>query len=149
MRSAELRMPTAMLREIQPGGSAFERFIEVLANAELPTDDLMSEPFRYFTADDIAWGGFGAGADALIRSVVVLPQARSRGFGVLVTEALVGQARDAGVERLWLLTTSAAPFFGRLGWRSEERANAPEAIAASRQFSGLCPASATLMVRAL
>jgi GNAT superfamily N-acetyltransferase len=138
-----------MLREIQPGSSAFERFVAVLANAELPTDDLTSESFRYFTADDLAWGGFGAGADALIRSVVVLPQARSRGFGVLVTEALVRQAGDAKVERLWLLTTSAASFFERLGWRSVDRAYAPEAITRSRQFSGVCPASAALMVRAL
>jgi GNAT superfamily N-acetyltransferase len=138
-----------MLREIQPGSSAFERFVAALANAELPTDDLASEPFRYFTADDLAWGGFGAGADALIRSIVVLPQARSRGFGVLVTEALALQARGAGVERLWLLTTSAAPFFKKLGWASVDRAQAPEAITRSQQFSGLCPASAALMVRAL
>jgi GNAT superfamily N-acetyltransferase len=138
-----------MLREIEPGGSAFERFVDALANAELPTDDLLSEPFRYFTADDMAWGGFGVGADALIRSVVVLPQARSRGFGILVTEALAREAREANVERLWLLTTSAAPFFERLGWRRMERVDAPDAITRSRQFSGLCPASATLMVRAL
>ena len=138
-----------MLREIQPGSSAFERFVAALAKAELPTDDLASEQFRYFTADDLAWGGFGAGADALIRSVVVLPQARSRGFGALVTEALVRQAREAGVERLWLLTTSAAPFFEKLGWASAERAQAPDTITRSHQFSSLCPASATLMVRAL
>jgi GNAT superfamily N-acetyltransferase len=138
-----------MLREIQPGGSAFKHFVDALANAELPTDDLTSESFRYFTADDIAWGGLGVGADALIRSVVVLPQARSRGLGVLVTEALVRHARDARVERLWLLTTSAAPFFERLGWRNVDRAQAPEAIMRSRQFSGVCPASAALMVRAL
>ena len=138
-----------MLREIQPGSSAFELFLGALANAELPTDDLASEPFRYFTADDLAWGGFGAGPDALIRSIVVSPQARSRGFGVLVTQALARQAREAGVERLWLLTTSAAPFFERLGWASADRTQAPEAITRSQQFSGVCPASATLMVRAL
>jgi GNAT superfamily N-acetyltransferase len=138
-----------MLREIQPGSSAFGRFVEALGSAGLPTDDLTSEPIRYFTADDMAWGGFGVGPDALIRSVVVLPQARSRGFGVLLTEALVRQAREAGVERLWLLTTSAALFFERLGWVSVDRADAPEAITRSRQFSGVCPASATLMVRSL
>jgi amino-acid N-acetyltransferase len=138
-----------MLREITPGGPEFHRFTAALANAELPTDDLLSEPFRYFAADDLAWGGIGVGADALLRSVVVARSARNRGFGRLVSEGLVTQARDSGVERLWLLTTSAADFFKALGWRETDRAQAPEAIARSRQFSGLCPASATLMARAL
>ncbi len=105
-----------MLREISPRSAAFERFAAALADAGLPTDDLLSEPFRYFSANDMAWGGIGAGPDALIRSIVVLPEARNRGYGVAVTEALVQQARESGVERLWLLTTSASPFFERLGW---------------------------------
>lgn len=138
-----------MLREITAGTPEFERFTAALANAELPTDDLTSEPFRYFTADDLAWGGIGVGADALLRSVVVSEPARNRGFGRVITEGLVTQAREAGVERLWLLTTSASDFFKTLGWRETDRAQAPEAITRSRQFSGLCPASAALMVRSL
>lgn len=139
----------AMLREIRAGSPDFERFKDALTQAGLPTDDLTSEPFRYFTADDIAWGGFGGGADALLRSIVVRPEARARGFGALVTEGLVEHARDAGVERLWLLTTSASLFFEKTGWRQADRALAPQAIARSRQFSDLCPASATLMARTL
>ena len=138
-----------MLREIKPGGAEFQRFVTALTQVDLPTDDLNSEPFRYFSADDMAWGGVGLGADALIRSIVVAAQARGRGYGVAIVEGLVHHARDAGVERLWLLTTSAAPFFERLGWRVADRAQAPASIAGSRQFSDLCPASATLMVRAL
>ena len=77
------------------------------------------------------------------------PKARNRGYGALVTNALAAQARANGVARLWLLTTDASAFFARLGWREADRAGAPSLIAASRQFSDLCPASATLMVRAL
>lgn len=139
----------AKLREIRPGSRVFSRFVDALTEAGLPTDDLISEPFRYFTAADIAWGGVGAGADALLRSVVVRPEARARGLGAMTVEGLADRARQAGVERLWLITTNAAPFFERLGWRQEERALAPEAIAKSRQFSDLCPASATLMARTL
>jgi arsenate reductase len=135
-----------MLREIGPDDPAF---IAALAEAGLPTDDLTSEPFRYFNWDDVAFGGVGEGADALIRSVVVLPEARGRGYGVVIAESLVDAAREAGAERLWLLTTSAAPFFEALGWRVVDRANAPPVIAKSRQFSGLCPASAALMARTL
>ena len=138
-----------MWREVEPGSAAFKHFTAALAEADLPTDDLTAEPFRYFTADDVAWGGIGVGADALIRSVVVLPQARHSGYGVAVAEGLVREARQAGIERLWLLTTSGAPFFERLGWRGADRSAAPSAITQSRQFNDLCPASATLMVRAL
>jgi N-acetylglutamate synthase-like GNAT family acetyltransferase len=138
-----------MLREIKPGGAEFQRFVAALTQADLPTDDLNAEPFRYFSADEVAWGGVGLGADALIRSVVVAPQARGRRYGVAVVEGLVYHAREARVERLWLLTTSAAPFFERLGWRTADRLRAPVSISQSRQFSDLCPASATLMVREL
>ena len=138
-----------MLREIAPASDAFATFVRALSEADLPTDDLMSEPFRYFSADDMAWGGIGAGVDALLRSLVVLPTARNQGYGVVVTEALARQARADGVERLWLLTTTAAPFFAKLGWRRADRALAPSAIAQSRQFADVCPASAVLMVRDL
>lgn len=137
------------MREITPGSAPFASFLAALEQAGLPTDDLTSEPFRYFVLDDAAWGGIGAGADALIRSIVVTPEARAHGFGTKITEALVHRARADGVERLWLLTTNASPFFAKLGWREAERSAAPGAIARSRQFAEVCPASAILMVRTL
>lgn len=66
---------------------------------------------------------------------------------------LVGEAerraRAAGVGVLYLLTTTAAGFFERLGYRQTDRAAAPREIAATRQFSGLCPASSAFMVKSL
>lgn len=138
-----------MLREIVPGGADFERFVAALEAAALPTDDLTREPFRYFTADDLAWGGVSAGRDAMLRSLVVSPDARGQGLGVVVTKGLMQHAQHAGAERLWLLTTSASPFFAKLGWRIADRAAAPAVIAQSRQFSELCPASAALMTLTL
>jgi N-acetylglutamate synthase-like GNAT family acetyltransferase len=138
-----------MLHSIEPGTPDFDAFIAALVAAKLPTEDLLSEPFRYFCLEDVAWGGFGSERDALIRSVVVSPDARGRGFGAAVVNALAERARRHGVERLWLLTTDSAPFFARLGWAPAERSSAPPTITASRQFSDLCPASSTLMVRAL
>lgn len=138
-----------MLREIEPGGPSFARFVQALAAAELPTDDLASESFRYFTVDDLAWGGIGFGSDALIRSIVVLPNARGRGLGVIVVQGLVQHAKQSDVQRLWLLTTSASPFFTGLGWRIADRGEAPPVIAQSKQFAGLCPATATLMALSL
>lgn len=138
-----------MLRSIAPATGDFDAFTAALTAAGLPTEDLFSEAFRYFTFDDVAWGGFGAEQDALVRSIVVSPQVRGLGYGARMVSALADRARQEGVVRLWLLTTDAAPFFERFGWKQAERTAAPPAIAASRQFSGLCPASSTLMVRAL
>ena len=138
-----------MLREITRGEPSFDRFTAALLAADLPTDDLFDEPFRYFEWDGCAWGGFGGGQDALLRSIVVAAPARGRGHGAAIINALVEAARNAGARRLWLLTMSASAFFEALGWRSAERSVAPGHIASSRQFTSLCPASATLMVRPL
>ena len=149
MQSASPRYQAAMLREIKPGSADFQRFEGALVEAGLPIDDLTSEPFIYFTAEGLAWGGVGMDADALLRSIVVAPEARQRGLGALITEGIAAHACDVGVQRLWLLTTDAMSFFEKLGWRAVDRKFAPETIARSRQFSGLCPSSATLMTRAL
>jgi N-acetylglutamate synthase-like GNAT family acetyltransferase len=138
-----------MLLEIRQGEPAFAAFVSALGQAGLPTDDLDAAPFRYFHSDGVAWGGISSGDDALLRSVVVLPSTRRGGHGAAIVEALAAQACDDGTRRLWLLTTDAAPFFARLGWRAVERTIAPAAIANSRQFSDLCPSTATLMMRAL
>jgi amino-acid N-acetyltransferase len=138
-----------MLLEIAHGKAAFSDFVSALNEAGLPTDDLNAAPFRYFCRDGVAWGGISRGDDALLRSVVVQPSARGDGHGTAIVEALAAQARADTTRRLWLLTTDSAPFFARLGWRQVDRTEAPTPIAGSRQFSGLCPASATLMMRAL
>jgi N-acetylglutamate synthase-like GNAT family acetyltransferase len=138
-----------MLRSIEPGSPDFHAFVAALRAANLPIEDLLSEPFNYFCLDDAAWGGFASEKDALIRSVVVSPEARSRGLGTAIVREFVERARQQRVERLWLLTTGSAPFFERLGRARAERSSAPPTITASRQFSDLCPASSTLMVRSL
>jgi N-acetylglutamate synthase-like GNAT family acetyltransferase len=46
---------------------------------------------------------------------------------------------------LYLLTTSAAPYFARHGYQVLVREQAPQAIRHSKQFADLCPSSATLM----
>jgi N-acetylglutamate synthase-like GNAT family acetyltransferase len=138
-----------MLLEIAEGDSGFADLVSALDQAGLPTDDLNAAPFRYFCRDGVAWGGIGRGDDALLRSVVVQPSARGGGHGAAIVEALTAQARADGTRCLWLLTTDSAPFFARLGWHQVDRAAAPAPIASSRQFSDLCPASATLMMRTL
>ena len=61
--------------------------------------------------------------------------------------ALEAEAARLGAVRLHLLTTTAAALFQVLGYRSAERAAAPPGIAATAQFTSLCPGSATYLVK--
>lgn len=87
------------------------------------------------------------GRDALLRSLAVRPQRRAEGFGGRLVEAALRRARRRGVQRLWLLTTTADAYFAARGWRRVDRARAPARLRASSQFAGVCPASAVCMVR--
>ena len=141
------------LRPLGSGDDAFPAFVDALKAAALPTDDLDGGARFYSSQVDgvvVAFGGLeGGGADQLLRSIVVPAGLRGGGHGWQVAQALAGQARTDGAESLWLLTTSADGFFASLGWTVIGRASAPEAVRASRQFSGLCPVSAVLMCRHL
>ncbi|MBL8838371.1 MAG: GNAT family N-acetyltransferase [Alphaproteobacteria bacterium] len=122
-----------------------------LAAAGLPTDDI-DQPGREFYAvldhrgRTIGYGGLERhGAAALLRSIVVPPRERGRGQGSVIVETLEGEAAKRGITALYVLTTDATPFFARIGYASIDRASVPAAIAATSQFTTLCPATATVM----
>lgn len=58
-------------------------------------------------------------------------------------------ARAARIDRLVLLTQTAADFFARQGYRVMERDAAPQEVQASEEFRSLCPSSAVCMVKSL
>jgi amino-acid N-acetyltransferase len=87
------------------------------------------------------------GNDALLRSLAVDPAARGRGCaGALIAQA-EQYAQQRGVRRIYLLTTSAADFFARLGYKRLERDEAPGAIRATSEFAALCPVDSVLMTK--
>ncbi len=123
-----------------------------LAAAQLPTDDLDLPGRAFFElSDDHGPIGFvgieGAGADRLLRSLVVLQSRKRLGHGGLLVAHAEAHARRDGVNRLHLLTTSVADFFRARGYRPAGRADAPPAIAGTAQFSTLCPSSTTYLVK--
>jgi len=90
-----------------------------------------------------------AGPVALLRSLAVAPQYRRQGLATSLYERIVAYAQTRGIETLYLLTLSARDFFTRRGFAIADRSSAPEEIAATREFSNLCPDSATFMVKDL
>jgi amino-acid N-acetyltransferase len=85
------------------------------------------------------------GADGLLRSLAVARSARSRGVGRALMVQAMRDARQLGIRRLVLLTTTAADYFERQGWRRIERASVTGEVTTSSQFRGACPASAVCM----
>ncbi len=85
------------------------------------------------------------GAHALLRSVAVSPESRSGGIGAALVLDRLRWAEESGVQSIYLLTTDAARYFHRHGFRALAREEAPAEIQASREFSVACPESATLM----
>jgi amino-acid N-acetyltransferase len=59
------------------------------------------------------------------------------------------RGRAADVEALFLLTTTAADFFGTRGYELIDREAVPEAVAETAEFSELCPDAATCMRKRL
>ena len=130
-------------------------FAQALSAAELPTADidLPGRQFYRFTdtvGEPVGFGGYeGEGEDRLVRSVVVRPELRGKGFGKAIASTLERIAVRTGAKRLHLLTTEAASFFEKAGFTAADRSEAPATIAGSAEFTALCPASADYLTKAV
>ena len=127
----------------------------LLSRCQLPTDDLTeatASNFLVAASDEQILGVCGIevfGSDGLIRSLAVDPVLRGQKLGERLVAENEGRAMAAGVERLYLLTTTARDYMRRLGYDDIARESAPEAVRAHPQFRGLCPASAKCLVKIL
>lgn len=139
--------------ELGPATVADVRAIAALLRAaELPHEDFAPHLAHFLVARGPAGvvGAVGAevyGGEALLRSLVVAPAARGTGLGGRLVAALERAAADWGVQRWWLLTTTAEAFFARRGFSVSPRSAAPEAIRLTGQFQGGCSCSAVCMTR--
>jgi amino-acid N-acetyltransferase len=127
----------------------------LLASANLPTVDLTAahcEHFFFAGPPGQPTGLIGLelfGAVALLRSLVVVPGRRGGGDGAALLAHAEHHARSNGVHALYLLTTTAEPFFAKHGYTHAPRETAPAAIRSTREFAGICPASSAFMSRIL
>jgi len=140
------------LRPAEPHDSAY---IEArLDECGLPVEDLDAVLECLYVCEvegeRVGAGGFEQyGTVALLRSVVVDETLRGEGYGTALCSALLDRARAAGVEEVYLLTTTAAAFFAELGFERTDREAVPGPIRGTTQFSDLCPDTATCMRREL
>nr|MCU0326872.1 arsenic resistance N-acetyltransferase ArsN2 [Spirosomataceae bacterium] len=89
------------------------------------------------------------GSIGLLRSVSTMPEVRGKGFGKIITTETENYALRNGVSAMYLLTTTAKDFFMKDGYALVNREEVPDEIRQTKQFSGICPSSATIMRKVL
>jgi arsenate reductase len=145
-RLIELAAADPALAPAQPDDLAAVR--DLAARCELPVEGLADQfPAGYVVArrDGAVVGAAGLevhGADGVLRSVVVAPSERGGGLGVALTADRIVAARARGLDAVYLLTTTAADFYDRFGFRPFPRAEVPEAVARCPEFASICPSTA-------
>jgi len=124
----------------------------LLAASDLPIDGVRDNFSSLVVADDdgaIA-GAIGLekyGSVALLRSAVVSPHHRGSGVGRRLVEQLLERAEEAGVDEVYLLTTTAEKYFPKFGFTRTTRSAVPDPLKASAEFRGACPDTAIVMRR--
>ena len=145
-------MPGATLRPARPDD--LPPVEALLTAAALPLDGVR-EALDAFVAAELDGALVGVAGlevccdDALLRSVAVHPDWRSRGLGRALVTRVVSEAEARGIHALYLLTTTAERYFPSFGFEQITRDQVPEEVRATAEFRSACPASATVMRRTL
>jgi len=144
--------PPARIRRASPADRG--AVLALLEEAALPTaglDDAVlfvaAEPSGRLagTCGLEVWGRVG-----LLRSLAVAPSRRGTGLGRDLVEAVLDLASDLGLREVDLLTSSAGPFFARLGWVEARRDEAPAALRLSAEMDeAVCAGCASFLRKAL
>jgi len=124
----------------------------LLSGSDLPLDGVRDNFSNFVVAEDegLVAGAIGFeqfGSVGLLRSAVVAPAHRGSGIGQRLVRQLLARAEEAGVEDLYLLTTTAERYFPRFGFTLTTRSAVPSAVKASAEFQGACPDTAIVMTR--
>jgi amino-acid N-acetyltransferase len=141
-------MPAFTFRRAHEGDGPL--VADLLRRARLPIDGVADHLPRFVLAflDGALVGCAGLevyGAPALLRSVAVAEEQRGTGLGQALVHRILDQARADGVREVFLLTETAPAFFPKFGFVPITRAEVPDAVKASVEFTGACCASAAVM----
>jgi amino-acid N-acetyltransferase len=124
----------------------------LLEEAELPgegPDKSVEAAFVVAERDGQLVGAGGIevyGAYGLLRSVVVRQEMQGRGLGGAIVSERLRWAALRGLRAVYLLTTTAPDFFEGAGFNVLNRSDLPIEVRESKEFSEICPVTATAMV---
>jgi amino-acid N-acetyltransferase len=131
-----------------------DEIFELVREGALPVDGIRDHIRNFFLVreEGTLIGVIGLeiyGEDGLLRSLVVRKQHRARGIGNALYRHLLAEARQLGVKRLILLTTTAEAYFKRRGFKNIDRTSIAGPLTRSAEFNGACPSTAACMERSL
>ena len=124
---------------------------EVLASVELeePARAEQAPSFFVLINEDGVVGCVALevlGDDAVLRALAVNPKFRGAGYGWMLADMAISQARWRGVRRIYLLTANASDFFAaKFGFRVVDRSTLSKLVAATETFQR--PAGTTVAMR--
>ena len=133
-----------------------KEIVKLLSQAKLPAQDLTLEKLEHFLVakakDGSVIGAVGVELYqdvGLLRSLVVHPAYQGKGLGKWLTREVESIAQQRSIKTLFLLTTTAAEFFPKLGYQVIQRDRAPMSIAKTDEFKNICPVSAVCLFKTL
>jgi len=124
--------------------------ILLLNENNLPTSDLELRKQVFFVAREESKIVGCIGIElykkkGLLRSLAVAENIKKSGVGRKLHNQIIEFAITNGLEKLYLLTTTANKYFEKLGWLKIERSLVPDAVLNSSEFSSICPSTAICM----
>lgn len=87
------------------------------------------------------------GRSGLLKFLVVESSHQGQRLGTALSARLINAARLLGIERLYLLTTTAEAFFAPAGYKVADLRHIPPEIRETEAFKNMSPHTATCMVR--
>ena len=131
-----------------------DAIIAILTAQGLPAADLPQNLGNFVMAtkngEITGIGGLEIYGDyGLLRSLAVLPQYRDKGIAAQIINWLEQEAAALGLKEIYLLTETAATYFEKKSFRAITRAEVPDAVKLSTEFSHVCPVSAIVMKKTI
>jgi UDP-N-acetylmuramate: L-alanyl-gamma-D-glutamyl-meso-diaminopimelate ligase len=114
----------------------------LLERAGLPNESARDDEFSSFFLLRNERGPAGSvalevlGEDAILRALAVDPDARGIGYGWMLAEVAISEARRRGVRRIYLVTEFASDFFAaKFGFRVVDRSTISKQVVVHETFS--------------
>ena len=142
-------MPADLIRAAEPTDwPAIERLLQ---EGDLPLEGAKDALGSFFVVESDGRDLIGCaalepyGEALLLRSVAVRRDHRASGIGARLIHHVLAQIDSQ--HPVVLVTTTAASWFTRFGFRRIDRENVPGSILQSVEFQGVCPTTAVIMLR--
>jgi amino-acid N-acetyltransferase len=133
--------------------NSFSAAIHLLKKNNLPTEDLDPGKQLFVIEEDNKVVGTVAVEydynDALLRSLSVSEEKRNSGIGKELVDFAEDYVQKQGVQNIYLLTTTAAGFFSKRGYKIIDRNEAPDFIKNTREYAVICSSSSAVMKKKL